>query len=166
MSYGFVSQYQELRTILCICPCCGEMVRVSDLRLSVEGKAPKTWLDEYEAELQRLASKQAEFEETAGEVRAAAIERGRQIVVERACECLDSSISRFKYNPYDIKALFHPADFIVFNGLNDESLSDVSFLCRASAVTPVQESLKTAIEAQRYDWKVARMTDEGGVEYE
>lgn len=41
-------EFQEFRKILCICPCCGDLVRVSDLKLKVKGPASRTWLDDYE----------------------------------------------------------------------------------------------------------------------
>jgi predicted Holliday junction resolvase-like endonuclease len=167
MSTGLVGTFQDLKTILCICPLCGELVRVSDLHLSYRGKAPKTWLDEYERELQMFAKKEAEFEAKVSEIKKKAIERGRAQVVERACSCLDSSIAQFRYNPYDIKALFHPADFIVFNGLNaGEDLEDISFLSKAKRRDDVQKSLKSTIESGNYDWKVARVKDDGSVTFE
>ena len=43
-----LKEFQEFRRILCLCPCCSELVRVSELRLKVKGPAPRTWLDEYE----------------------------------------------------------------------------------------------------------------------
>jgi len=147
MSAGFVDSFQDLRTILCVCPCCGELVRASELHLSLHGKAPKTWLDDYEAELHRLEDREDEFEANAAEVKQAAIERGRKKVVERACSCLDSSIACFNYDPYDIKALFHPVDFVVFNGLNaGEDLDDITFLTRQRRGDLIQKSVAKAIK--------------------
>jgi predicted Holliday junction resolvase-like endonuclease len=167
MSAGFIDSFQDLRTILCVCPCCGELVRASELHLSVHGKAPKTWLDDYEAELARLADREAEFEATAEEIREKAIERGRSRVVERACSCLDSSIARFKYNPYDIKAIFNPVDFVVFDGLNaGGELNDITFLSKGKRGDPLQKSVAKTVKNGSYSWKVARVTDEGGVEFE
>ncbi|MGD0805579.1 MAG: Holliday junction resolvase-like protein [Candidatus Bathyarchaeia archaeon] len=167
MSAGFVDSFQDLRTILCVCPCCGELVRASELHLSLHGKAPKTWLDDYEAELHRLEDREDEFEANAAEVKQAAIERGRKKVVERACSCLDSSIACFNYDPYDIKALFHPVDFVVFNGLNaGEDLDDITFLTRQRRGDLIQKSVAKAIKNGKYNWKVARVTEDGGVDYE
>jgi hypothetical protein len=42
-------EFQLFRKILCVCPCCGELVRLSDLRLKTKGEVEKTWLDDYEA---------------------------------------------------------------------------------------------------------------------
>jgi predicted Holliday junction resolvase-like endonuclease len=162
-----VESFQNLRTILCICPCCGELVKASELHISSHGKAPKTWLDEYETKLHRLEKREKDFEENMAEVKQAAIERGRRKVVERACSCLDSSIACFNYDPYDIKALFHPVDFVVFNGLNaGDGLEDITFLARPRHGDVVQKSVAEAVKDGSYGWKVARVSDEGGVEFE
>jgi len=68
-----IDSFQNLRTILCICPCCGELVRASDLHLNAYGKAPKTWLDEYDAEVSKLTLKEEEFDAKSSEIRAKAI---------------------------------------------------------------------------------------------
>jgi len=166
MSANLAVLFQNMRTVLCVCPCCGELVRASDLHISYRGKAKKTWLDEHDEALMELDEKEAKFEEEEDEIRQKAIERGRQQVVERACSCLDSKIACYNYNPYDIKALFHPVDFVVFNGLNSEALENVTFLTHARNGDPTQQSLKSAIEEKKYYWKVARVTEEGGVKYE
>jgi predicted Holliday junction resolvase-like endonuclease len=167
MSAGLVDSFQDLRTILCVCPCCGELVRASELHLSSHGKAPKTWLDDYDAELSRLEKREEEFETSVAEVKQAAIERGRKIVVERASSCLDSSISCFNYDPYDIKALFHPVDFVVFNGLNAcEGLEDITFLTRERRGDALQKSVAKVVKDGKYSWKVARVAEDGGVDYE
>ena len=46
----FFKEFQEFRKILCICPCCNDIVRVSDLHLKTKGKVSKTWLDKYAPE--------------------------------------------------------------------------------------------------------------------
>jgi predicted Holliday junction resolvase-like endonuclease len=167
MSAGFIDVFQDLRTILCICPCCGELVRASELHLSSHGGAPKTWLDDYEAELVRLEKRELEFEASVAEIKEKAIERGRKKVIERACACLDSSIACFNYDPYDIKALFHPVDFVVFNGLNrGEGIEDITLLTRTRRGDSLQKSVAKAVKDGSYAWKVARVTEEGGVKFE
>jgi len=53
----------QLFRILCVCPCCGDLVRMSDLRLKAKGPATKTWLDEHETKEQKLANQEEAFEE-------------------------------------------------------------------------------------------------------
>ena len=56
-------EFQEFRNILCLCPCCGDLVRVSDLRLKAKGPAPTTWLDDYEKKSQAMDKKEENFDE-------------------------------------------------------------------------------------------------------
>lgn len=162
----FIDAFQDMRTILCVCPCCGELVRASDLHLSAHGKAPKTWLDTYEEQVGKLALEKEKFQQQEKEIRAKATERGRIKVVEKVCSCLDPCITKHNYNPYDIKPIFHPVDFVVFNGLNTEDeIKDITFLSRTRRGDQLQKSVHNVVKDGRYSWKVARVTDDGGVVY-
>lgn len=70
--------FQSFRRILCICPCCGELMRLSDLHLRYTGKVPKTWLDEYEQKLLTLQKREDRFDEKEREIRNKSVERGRK----------------------------------------------------------------------------------------
>lgn len=93
MNTTFIEQFQNLRGILCICPCCNELVRVSDLHLSFEGKKPKTWLDTYEQKSHALSLKEQKLEETFDEIHSKSLERARieaqrkAITSARSCRC-------------------------------------------------------------------------------
>jgi len=170
MTNDIVKLFQSFRAILCICPCCGDIVRLSDLRLKYKGATPHTWLDAYDSRIMQLEKKEMAFEEEEQELRDRAIERGRRKVPKMICKCLDKNIASFKYNPYDIKALYHPVDFIVFNGLNSKKeLDDITFLSRRTSnemLNRIRKSLKEAVEKEKYDWRVARVSIEGKVEFE
>ena len=92
------------------------------------------------------------------------------LVPKMICRCIDKDIARFKYNPYDIKALLHPVDFVVFNGLNDKKeLEDITFLSRKTqnnVLNRIRGSLESAIDKEKYEWHVARVSIEGKVELE
>jgi predicted Holliday junction resolvase-like endonuclease len=170
MSEVVVDLLQTFRTILCICPCCGDIVRLSELHLRYKGPTPRTWLDTYDSKEKILERKEVLFEEKERRLRDAAVERGRKRVPRMICRCLDQSIARFNYNPYDIKALLHPVDFVVFNGLNDrEKLEDIAFLSKATQnmiLNKIRKSIEAAIERERYDLRVARVSIEGKVQME
>jgi len=170
MTSNIVNLFQSSRMILCICPCCGDIVRLSDLRLKYKGAAPRTWLDTFESKIKRLDEKELVFEEKESELREAAIERGRKKVPKMICKCLDTNIAKFNYNPYDIKALLHPVDFVIFNGLNEkEKLEEITFFSRKTldpTINKIRSSLETAIDEERYDWHVARVSIEGKVKIE
>jgi len=164
MSASLVDAFQDLKTILCVCPCCGELVRASDLHLSYKGKAPKTWLDKYDAELQRLEARRAAFEVKG--IRDRAVARGRLQTISRVNSCLEPGLAICNFNPYDIKALYHPADFVVFDGLDYKELNKIVFLDSKRRGDSVQKSLKSSIKEGSYDWRLARVTEIGGVEFE
>jgi len=71
-------EFQQFRRILCVCPICGDLVRVSDLRLKTKGPAVRTWLDDFEIKEQRLSKREELFEEKEGELREKAREKGRK----------------------------------------------------------------------------------------
>jgi len=56
-------EFQQFRKILCVCPCCGEIVRVSDLRLKAKGPAVRTWLDDYRDKEKKIDRKEERFDE-------------------------------------------------------------------------------------------------------
>ena len=170
MREDVVNLFQSFRRILCLCPCCGNVVRLSDLRLTYKGAAPRTWLDTYELRLRRLERKEALFDEQEEKLRKAAVERGRARVPKLVRRCMDKDISSFRFNPYDIKALLHPVDFVVFKGLNEKDrIENIAFLARKSSndvLNRIRDSLKSSIDREEYDFRIARVTIEGDVRLE
>jgi predicted Holliday junction resolvase-like endonuclease len=164
-----IDAFQSFRKILCVCPCCGDVVRVSDLHLQYKGKVAKTWLDNYELDIVSLQEKEKKFDEKEDEVREKAIERGRAKVPQLIKECLCTDFKTLSYDPYDMKAVMDPVDFVVFDGLNEgKEVRNVTFLTRtpSTIMRPVIESLKKTVEKGSYDWKVARISTAGQVEFE
>ena len=46
---SLLKTFQQFKSVLCVCPHCSSLLRLSDLRnLRTKLPAPKTWLDEYE----------------------------------------------------------------------------------------------------------------------
>ena len=162
--------FQSFRRILCICPCCGEMVRLSDLHLKYLGKAPRTWLDRYESKLLAQEKKERLFKEKESEMREKSIERGRKKVPKLIKKCLCPEFKKLRYNPYDIKAIMNPVDFVVFDGLNDKvAVKNVTFLSKKALnqdQNAILKSIRKTIEQENYDWKIARITIDGEVDFE
>ena len=162
--------FQSFRRILCFCPHCGEILRLSDLHLKYTGKVPKTWLDEYESKVRRVQKKEEKFDEKEQKLRENAIERGRKKVPILIKKCIYPGLAKLRYDPYDIKAIMHPVDFIVFNGLNEGTeVRDVTFLSKKSSdrkLNLILKSVRKTVDKGNYDWKVARVTTDGNVNFE
>ena len=116
-----------------------------------------------------MQAKKEEFDEKENALREKSIERGRNKVPILIRNCMCSDFKTLKYDPYDMKAVMHPVDFVVFDGLNEgEEVREVTFLTRtpSSIMRPVIESLRSTLEKGNYDWKVARITTAGKVNFE
>jgi len=160
--------FQSFRTILCVCPHCRDVLRLSDLHLTYKGAAPRTWLDTYDTKIRTIERKEELFEEKEGKLRNAAAERGRKKVPQIIRKSMNGEFAKLNYNPYDIKALLHPVDFVVFNGLNDkEELNDIVFLSKET-VNPelgkIRKSIESTIDKGNYMWQLARVDINGKIE--
>lgn len=96
-------EFQEFRKILCVCPCCGDLVRVSDLRLKVKGSAIGTWLDDYEKKNQKLDKKEEQFNEGEEELREIAREKGRKEAEKVFNDAISPALKALKLDPFDVK---------------------------------------------------------------
>ncbi len=163
-------EYQEFRKILCVCPCCGEIVRVSDLKLQVKGKSVKTWLDIYDAKEQKMDEKEAKFAEIQDKLRELAVKKGRKQAEKVINNALMPSFRALKYNPFDVKPLLNPVDFIVFCGMDKlDCINNIVFLSKqhdAPNLINSRKQIEKAILCHKYEWKVARVDDEGSVSFE
>ncbi|MFQ6107909.1 MAG: Holliday junction resolvase-like protein [Thermoplasmata archaeon] len=164
---SIVEYFQAFRSILCVCPCCGELVRLSDLSFTYKGKTPRTWLDTHETKLKRLERKEERFEEEEEEIREAARERGRK-KIPGIIRKIDPTFVKLKYHPKDVKALMHPVDFIAFEGLADgDEIRNVTFIGRRRRLprlTSIRTSIKKAIGRKDLEWQTLRVDAEGRIE--
>ena len=149
-------------------PKCDNISRVSELKLRSEEKIEKTWLDAFETKEKRLEQKEDEFEEQKQELRQKAIERGRKQVPKLINKSLDKNFLKLKYDPYDVKAVLHPVDFVTFEGMNKGQVENVTLLSRKTTnpnMNKLHKSISHAISENAYDWKVLRVNQDGSVEY-
>lgn len=152
-----------------MCPKCNEIVRLSDLQLRAKGKAPRTWLDDYQVDVEKADEIEATFEEEKEKIKEEARERGRAQVPELVEQSLDEKFAKLHYNPYDIKALLHPIDFVVFDGMTNEEMRNVVLLTKSTTnqyLQTIHNNIARAVEDKNYDWKVVRVSQDGQVEIE
>jgi predicted Holliday junction resolvase-like endonuclease len=162
-------EYQAFRKILAICPC-GKMHRVSDLQLRAKTTTGQpTWLDQFETDSNRLDGEEAAFEEQKERLRKAEIQKGRKAAEKAFYKAVCPPLRKLKLNPYDIKPILHPIDYIAFNGMTDqEEISDIRLLAREQCpiLSPICRQIKKAVETYKYEWQVARIDDEGSISLE
>lgn len=117
--------FNQFKIILCLCPHCSSLLRLSQLHLRSDVPSQKTWLDEYDLKKiklgnkeEKISQKEYEQEELIEEKRKKAVQRGRTKVVSIVLNSLHPTSSKMlkKYNPFDVKPITHPVDFVIFNG--------------------------------------------------
>jgi len=161
-------EFQQFRTILCICPKCSKLTRLSDLRLKTKTPTEKTWLDTYEEENKNISEKEQAFNEEEEKLRQIAREQGRKESEEAFNNAICPSLRAMQLDPFDFKPIFHPIDFIVFKGMNQKTISEIILLTREQCMPlkPIREQIKQAVENNKYDWQVARIEETGNITIE
>ncbi len=107
-----------------------------------------------------------------------ATQRGRKKVVSIVLNSLDPTSSKMlkKYNPFDIKPIIHPVDFVIFNGdyeakktkYREKSIKEVVFFSKKSEnsdMLNLQKSVDECVKRKNYDFKLARISNEGKVTF-
>ena len=165
----FIQTFQEFRKILCVCPCCGNLVRVSDLKLKLKG-AVSTWLDIHERNQQKLEDEMELFESKAGKLREKAIEKGRKRATKAFNNAILPDFRNLKLDPFDIKPIFNPVDFLVFNGMNKRTaINSIIFLSKKSgnhALNQLRKNVENVVYEERYEWQSARIDESGHIKFE
>jgi len=168
MVLSFVQMFNQLKTIHCMCPKCENLMRVSDLQLFSKEKTEKTWLDIFDLKTRMVEKKEEKFEEEKNDIRQKAIERGRKQVPKLINQSLNKDFAKLKYDPYDVKAILHPIDFVTFNGMNKGQVENVTLLSNKTTNPYMQnlhKAIAEAVKTKSYDWKVLRVSHDGEVEY-
>jgi predicted Holliday junction resolvase-like endonuclease len=144
-------------------------MRLSDLHLRTKESAPKTWLDDFEFHVTKLQEQENKFNEEEARIREESTERGRAQVPNMVLKSMHKDLVKLNYDPYDIKSILHPIDFLVFNGMNKDEMKDIVLLAKQTLNPYLQEihkKIAAVIENKSYDWKVMRVTHEGEVKIE
>ena len=164
------NEFQEFRKILCVCPCCGDLVRVSDIRLKTKGPTNQTWLDGYDKKCLTMEKKEEKFAEKEKELRAHAVEKGRKAAQAVINKTISPSLKALNLDPFDVKPILNPIDFVVFKDLTKkDTVSDIILLSKKienPQLNAVRSQVKKAVEKKQYDWQVARIDESGKIKLE
>lgn len=92
-----------------------------------------------------------------------AIERSRAVLGGQFSEQLAPFLPNFKYAPTECKFMGKPIDLIVFKGMDQKKIDEIVFVevkSGKSKTSPVEKSLKEAIEKKKIRWEEYRIPDE------
>src|SRR3989344_2681316 len=167
---NLLEEFGELRKILCICRCCGDIVRVSDLHLKVKKPIVKTCLDTHEAKIIAMNKQEEKFNEKEQKIRDAAVEKGRNEAKKIVNNVVLPIFRKLKLNPFDVKQILSPIDFLVFDGMTDkDKIKNIIFLSKISNIESlnlIRKQIKEIISKRNYLWQVGRIDNVGGLTFE
>ena len=169
MKSPLVAMLQDFRRILGVCPCCGEVFRLTDLMIAYRAKPAVTWLDELEADEDRQQRAEDKFAEDERRIRQLAKERGREALPGLLREAEPVFACR-GYFAHDVKPLFDPVDYIIFDGMNAAPAVRRVVLFDGPALDHTREraqrSIQRALEAGNLEWRTVRMGKDGRIQAE
>ena len=163
-----------------VCPCCGEIFQLSEAKFIFPRKSPpkselsdiykqmkntdvmEKNLERREVSLERFNKKvEGEYQD----LRDKALKKGR-ISAKRKLKQMDSHFSGKGFDPQDVKIIFDPVEFVIFNRLNDggNPVDKVIFYGdepRSRRQENVMKSIESIIEKGAFEFSVLRVTDSG-----
>lgn len=163
--------YSSLRQIFGVCPECEDIFRLSDCKLYQREKKKPTadWKEKIDLELMKLQYLEEKLHEKIALAKEAAVLAGRR-EADRQVKKIDNIFRPLKLNPNDAKVIFHPVDFIVFNGMhsvsNDTGIKNLLLLDKGGKTNEyatVQKSVQTVIEKENYEWLTLRVESDGTI---
>ena len=164
--------YSSLRQIFTVCPCCEEIHRLSDCKLYQRRKPSVDWKEKIDKEIGRLESMEEKLQEKIEAARILAREAGRKSA-DKLVKKIDPIFSPLKLNPNDAKVIFHPVDFLIFNGMNsnsgDNTIKQILLLDKdnkSGQYLSIQKSIEKAVQTKNYEWLTLRVDNVGKISEE
>ena len=154
------------RQIFGICPHTTTFFRLSEAHIYQKKKPESDWyqkIDNFKMFLQKKADRIDEQEDS---IREKSKVEGRK-KANRVIRKIDHMFHPLKLNPDDSKVIFHPIDFVVFNGMKKDNMKNLILLDGVKSKKEdkvVQRSIETAIEKEKYEWITLKVKDDGLIE--
>lgn len=156
------------RQIFGVCPHpdCGEIFRLSDCHIYLRKRPASDWMDALDRMDARLTNHEVKLQEKVNEMREGAREKGRRLA-QKTIRRIDTIFTPRRLNPDDAKVIFHPIDYVVFNGMKDNArMRNIILLDREGATAEqrrLQRSIQKTVEKGRIEWQTLRVSEDGTV---
>lgn len=151
------------RQIFGVCPNTGKIFRLSECQIYTKVKPAPDWYQKIEQSHLKIDKAEERLFEKEYTIRENANEVGRKEAI-KVVRKLDRIFTPMKLNPDDSKVLFHPVDFVVFNGMKKKDLKNIIILDRKekdSSKKLIQRNIERVIEKGNYEWITLRVREDG-----
>ena len=167
MNQELIKFFSIQRQIFGVCDCCGEIFRLSDANIYLKKKPTPDWMDKYEASEYRIDKQEKKIDEQEAEIREKAREIGR-LEAKKAAQKVDPIFHPNKFNPDDAKVMFHPVDFLIFNGMKKNEIKNLVLFDRkvkSKENKALQKSIEKTISKENYEFITMQVSEDGEVEF-
>lgn len=159
--------YSSIRQIFFACPCCDEIHRLSDCKVYRKEKPGVDWKKKVDKEIERLEAVEEKLQEKINAAKDLARLAGRR-AADRIIKKIDPVFHPLGLNCNDCKVIFHPVDFVVFHGMNnnegDCSIKEIMLLDKmrkSGQSLSIQKSIEKVIQKKNYEWLTLRVDNHG-----
>lgn len=159
--------FQLQRQIFGVCPHTGNVFRLSDCHIYVKKKPEPDWLQQIEAAQLKISNAEEKLDEKEEGIREKARIAGRSEATKMVRK-IDKIFHPLKLNPDDSKVIFHPVDFIIFNGMKTGAMKNLILMDKAKGTTDkrLQQSIQKVVEKKNYEWITLRVEENGNIKQE
>lgn len=169
MKSDVVQFFNLQRQIFGICPKCQDFFRLSDCKIYLRKKPIPDWMDKINLEVKRIDDLEQKLGEKKKALQKKAQEKGRKLA-QLKVKKIDPVFTPRQLDPDDAKVIFHPIDYIVFNGMKaPEPIKNIILLDREEKGTDhraLQKSIKKVVEHENYEWQTLRVQEDGKIKVE
>jgi predicted Holliday junction resolvase-like endonuclease len=165
MAINLAVMFRELSNILGVCPCCGEMFYLSETRPYLAGKRPQSEVDSIRAAERRLERGEEKLDRLESSLREKAAIAGLR-TAKRMLKKIDPVFSGSGYDPHDVKVIFDPVTYVVFNGMSVNRLRDIVLLSKpaeSAAVERMHKSIEETVRKGNFEFRTLHIDDRGTV---
>jgi predicted Holliday junction resolvase-like endonuclease len=171
----------NLQNILGYCPCCGNVFLLTDAKLIFTEKSENNSdygkylikqkeLENFEQQIEKMQNNLERLEEKHKIIMENIIEKAREAGRKKAkakLKKLDPTFSGRKIDPQDVKVIFDPIEYVVFNGMHSgNGVKHIELIGRSSKTKRdenIEKNITKAIKAGNYQFEVLRIDSEGNI---
>ncbi|HWI93663.1 MAG TPA: Holliday junction resolvase-like protein [Flavisolibacter sp.] len=160
--------FQLQRQIFGVCPHTGNLFRLSECSLYIKKKPELDWLQKIELSQRRIDKVVELYNERERQIIDEAKQKGRK-EAEKAIRKIDGVFHPKKMNADDSKVIFHPIDYIVFNGMKSGEMKNICMIDsnkKEAIDKQIQRSIEKTIERGHFEWLTLRIKEDGSIKEE
>jgi predicted Holliday junction resolvase-like endonuclease len=157
--------FGQLGRILCVCPECSDLFYLSEARPYLAGKQTHSVVDDLRAAEHRLERAEDTLNEIESALRETAAKAGLR-AAKKALKKIDPVFRGAGYNPHDVRVIFDPVTYIVFNGMGEGRPREIILLAKpvqSSRAERLQSSIERAVQNGNFEFRALHVGKDGSV---